>query len=154
MVTDHTLQAMDRKHITAMVLIDLLKAFDSLCHLGQLNKLTRLGTLNKALLWFQSYLTNRQQCTGIATSLSEPLTLTHRVPRGSILGPMLFAVQMNDLPEAIKSSNIESSVDVLDKGFGFMFTPQLLKISITLLTGAVQITYWLTQTRPSCCYLG
>ena len=43
-----------------MVLIDLLKAFDSLCHLILLNKLTRLGTLNKALLWFQSYLTNRQ----------------------------------------------------------------------------------------------
>lgn len=91
MVTDHTLQAMDRNHITAMVLIDLLKAFDSLCHLSLLNKLTRLGTLNKALLLFQNYLTNRQQCTGIATSLSEPLTLTHRVPWGSILGLMLFA---------------------------------------------------------------
>ena len=60
MVTDHTLQSMDRKHITAMVLIDLLKAFDILCHLILLNKLTRLGTLNKALLWFQSYLTTRQ----------------------------------------------------------------------------------------------
>ena len=75
MLTDHTLQAMDRKHITAVVLIDLRKAFDILCHLILLNKLTRLGTLNKALLWFQSYLTNRQQCIGIATSLSEPLTL-------------------------------------------------------------------------------
>lgn len=85
---------MDRKPITAMALIDLRKAFDSLCHLSLLNKLTkepitwltRLGTLNKALLWLLSYLTNRQQCMGIATSLSEPLTLTHRVPQGSILG--------------------------------------------------------------------
>ena len=85
---------MDRKPITAMALIDLRKAFDSLCHLSLLNKLTkepitwltRLGTLNKALVWLLSYLTNRQQCMGIATSLSEPLTLTHRVPQGSILG--------------------------------------------------------------------
>ena len=52
MVTDHTLQAMDRKHITAVVLIDLRKAFDILCHLILLNKLTRLRTLDKALLWF------------------------------------------------------------------------------------------------------
>ena len=85
---------MDRKPITAMALIDLRKAFDSLCHLSLLNKLTkepitwltRLETLNKALLWLLSYLTNRQQCMGIATSLSEPLTLTHCVPQGSILG--------------------------------------------------------------------
>ena len=94
-----------------MVLIELRKTFDSLCHLTLLNKLTRLGTLNKALLWFQSYLTDRQQCKGIATSLSEPLTLTHRVPQGSLLGPTLFAFQMNDLPEVIKSSNSESFVD-------------------------------------------
>ena len=78
---------MDKKQITAMVLIDLSKALDSLCHLNLLNKLTNLGTSNKARMWFQSYLTNRQQCTRIATSLSEPLTVTHGVPQGSILGP-------------------------------------------------------------------
>ena len=98
-------------NLTTTLLIDLSKAFDSLCHLNLLNKLTNLGTSNKARMWFQSYLTNRQQCTRIATSLSEPLTVTHGVPQGSILGPMLFGLYMNGLPDVIKSSNIESYVD-------------------------------------------
>ena len=89
LVSDHICKAMDKKQITAMVLIDLSKAFDSLCHLNLLNKLTNLGTSNKARMWFQSYLpTNRQQCTRIATSLSDPLTVTHGVPQlGLNFGP-------------------------------------------------------------------
>ena len=92
LVSDHIYKAINKKQITAMVLIDLSKAFDSLCHLNLLNKLTNLGTSNKAHSWFQCYLTNRQQCTRIATSLSEPLTVTHGVLQGSILGPMLFGL--------------------------------------------------------------
>ena len=61
LVGDHIFSAMDKKQITAMVLIDLSKAFDSLCLSTQLCKLQNLGTSDKALLWFESYLTNRQR---------------------------------------------------------------------------------------------
>ena len=97
-----------------MVLTDLSKAFDSLCHSTQ-----NLGTSNKALLWIESYLTNRQQFTRVATSLSEPLTITHGVPQGSIQGPTLFSLFMNDPPEVIKFSNIESYVDDTKIYFSF-----------------------------------
>ena len=82
LVTDDIFRAMDSRQITAMVLIDLSKAFDSLCHSTLLSKLQLLGTSEKALLWFKSYLSDRQQCTRIGTSLSDPLTITHGVPQG------------------------------------------------------------------------
>ena len=107
LVMDDISRAMDSRQTTAMVLIDLSKAFDSLCHSTLLSKLQLLGNSEKALLWFKSYLSDRQQCTRIGTSLSNPLTITH----GSILGPRLFTLYMNDLPTVTKFSNIESYVD-------------------------------------------
>jgi hypothetical protein len=102
---------MDEKKITAMVLIDLSKAFDSISHDTLLYKLKCLGTSQQATNWFEDYLTNRQQATRIGSSLSDYLYITHGVPQGSILGPMLFGLYMNDLPSVIKHCRIESYVD-------------------------------------------
>ena len=93
-----------------MVLINLSKAFDNICH-STLLKLRSLGTSSQALKWFKSYLTDRKRSTRLGTSLSDELTMTHGVPQGSILGPILFNSYINDLPSTVKSSFTYSYVD-------------------------------------------
>ena len=111
LVTDHIFRAIDQQQLTAMVLIDLSKAFDSICHRTLLLKLRSLGTSRRTLKWCESYLTDRKQSTRLGTSLSDELTITHGMPQGSILRPTLFNLYINDLPSAVKSSCTDSRVD-------------------------------------------
>ena len=111
LVTDHIFTAIDQRQLTAMVLIDLNKAFHSICHSTLLLKLHSLGTSSQALIWFKSYLMDRKQSTRLGTSLSDELMITHGMLQGSILGPMLFNLYINDLPSAVKSSCTDSHVD-------------------------------------------
>lgn len=104
-------KAIDQKKLTAMVLIDLSKAFDSIYHHNLKRKLQHLGISKEALKWFESYLTDRQQSTRVGMSLSELLTVIHGVPQGSILGPMLFSLYMNHLSSVVNFSRVKSYAD-------------------------------------------
>ena len=75
LVADHLFKAIDEKRVTAMALIDLSNAFDSICHSTLLKKLESLGTSHSALNCFRSYLTNRVQTTRIGSTISTPLVV-------------------------------------------------------------------------------
>ena len=99
--TDEVLGNMDNGLINGIVFIDLKKAFDTLNHTIMLQKLKSLGIRSTRLAWFNSYLSFRIQSTVIGQTSSTTRKINVGVPQGSILGPLLFSIYVNELPSCL-----------------------------------------------------
>ena len=103
--------ALDDNKIVASVLIDLSKAFDTIDHDLLLQKLHAYGVQGSELNWFSNYLSGRKQRVVIDGVASEWTLVKMGVPQGSILGPLLFVLFINDLSDVVEFSKVNLYAD-------------------------------------------
>ena len=100
-LTNRILTGFDSGLLTGMILIDLQKAFDTINHDILLKKMASLGFSNHSIKWFQSYLSGRRFRVNIKSKYSSTAKIECGVPQGSILGPLLFLLYVNDMKQAV-----------------------------------------------------
>jgi len=110
-VTDSIYKNLDEGNLGVGIYLDLQKAFDTVNHDILLYKLYNYGVRGIVHDWFRNYLTNRQQFTQLSDIQSPYLKISCGVPQGSVLGPLLFLIYVNDIGNAVPSQKVKLFAD-------------------------------------------
>lgn len=144
--TDSAYDAFNDGDYLVSVLLDFSKAFDTVDHDILLKKLSLIGIRDLPQSWFKSYLTNRRQYVEIENISSPPLPINIGVPQGSILGPLLFIIYINDM---CKCSNKLGFVHFADDTTVFIRGKNLDSVYAEMNSELVAIDTWLCANKLS-----
>ena len=143
-VQNRVCKLLENKKIVSGICMDLSKAFDTLNHNILLKKLDYYGIRGIALKWFESYLANRQQFVLINKYKSSYENIVCGVPQGSILGPLLFILYINDIPLSSKKGNFILFADDTNVLYN---ADNLMQLEEIINTELKQIYDWLTSNK-------
>ena len=144
-LSDRIKFSMDKELYTGMDIIDLQKAFDTVNHAIMSDKLGAIGCDDGSVNWFKSYLSKRFQFIDIKGTLSDRGEVTCGVPQGSILGPLLFLIYVNDMESVVDCDLLlyadDSALVIRGKN--------IIDIEQKLSEELVKLNVWLMDSKPS-----
>ena len=144
-ITNQWYHNIDEGLLNGVVFLDLKKAFDTVNHEILLSKLSLYGVKGTANAWFQSYLSKRTQVCQVNGNLSLLQNIITGIPQGSILGPLLFLIYVNDFPNYLTNAECDMFADDTQ----IASASNDIKILARMFTDLLNISDWMAANKLS-----